>query len=86
MKITLHDRNREINLGDLIDTYKLSVVEFELNIKQRDTTTEIVEYIKELCEQEIILAKYTKAVEYDYDLLIHLQNGIGVKRFLKISY
>lgn len=84
MKITLHDMNREINLGDLIDTYKLSVVEFELKIKQ--TSTDIVEYIKELCEQGIIFAKYIKAVEYDDDLLIHLQNGIGTKRFLKISY
>lgn len=85
MKIRLHYKNGEEYLANLLDTQKLALIEFELNIKQCTTTEEIVNYIKQLDQQKKIYAQYNHYTEFNNTLLIYLTDGYGNKKFLEIE-
>lgn len=86
MKIELHYKNGQEGISSMLDTDKISVIEFTSEIKDKDTTTEIIEYIKELCEKEYTYYRYLKYKEYSNNLLIYMVDSCGNKKFLNIEF
>ena len=86
MKIELHYKNGQESIGNMLDTDKISVIEFTTEIKNRDATSEIIEYIKELCEKKYTYYRYLKYKEYSNSLLIYMVDGCGNKKFLNIEF
>jgi len=86
MKIELHYKNGQEGISNMLDTDKISVIEFTSEIKNKDTTSEIIEYIKELCENKYTYCRYLKYKEYSNSLLIYMVDGCGNKKFLNIEF
>ena len=85
MKITLHDKNGQEWLSNLLDTQELSKIEFELTMKSKKTTNEKIDYLKELQKSKKIFCNYLTYKEFGKTILFYLIDNYGNKKFLEIE-
>ena len=84
-KINLYNKDRSLSVSSLMDTTKISEIEFELDIDDKDTLEEIQHYIRQLENENKLYYHYKKAVVHKNYYLLYFVDNIGNKSFLTIE-
>lgn len=84
-KIDLYGKENKFSISNLLNTDKISEIEFILGIDDRISNLEIEEYFIKLEKEHKLLYNYTTYIEHKNYTLFYFVDTIGNKKYLCIE-